>query len=144
MHLAKEPLIARNFRRLKRAEKQLEMFSVIHCPQHAKLVCRLWCDGCLGAAQAICPWGWPAGDSRGRNRQGTKKPAFAPGHSVEMRRPITGGNEDGFRDGFCRANPLMSWHMDGKVVKIISGGQTGAGPAALRARDFWGLEIGSS
>jgi hypothetical protein len=36
-----------------------------------------------------------------------------------------------FKDGFCHAHPLRSWRMDGKIVKIISGGQTGAGRAAL-------------
>jgi hypothetical protein len=43
--------------------------------------------------------------------------------AVESR--LTGDDEDGFRDGFCRDNPLISWVMNGKIVKLMSGGQTG-------------------
>jgi tetratricopeptide (TPR) repeat protein len=72
-----------------------------------------------------------AGRRLGSGTQRTKKPTFSRGRFVEMRRSTTGDNEDGFRDGFCRAHPLLSWRMDGKIVKIISGGQTGADRAAL-------------
>ena len=50
-----------------------------------------------------------------------------------------GHNEDGFfrfdrktlQDGFCRAHPLRSWPMNGKIEKLVSGGQTGTDRAAL-------------
>ena len=76
-------------------------------------------------------WGLPVGRWLAAGIEGIgarnarKNPAFSRNRFVGMRRSITSDNEDGFRDGFCRAHPLMSWRVNGKILKIIGGGQPG-------------------